>query len=58
MGGQIGLRRQSDGEADSEVVYQIGLRDPTRSDELLEELHKVSGVSHASVLLRDELSEV
>ena len=51
-------RRQTDEEEDSEVVYQVGLRDRTRADELLEELHKVSGVSHASVLLRDELSEV
>jgi uncharacterized membrane protein YhiD involved in acid resistance len=51
-------RRQSDDEEDTEVVYQIGLRDRTRSAEMLAALHGVPGVSHASVLLRDELSEV
>jgi uncharacterized membrane protein YhiD involved in acid resistance len=51
-------RRQSDDEEDTEIVYQIGLRDRTRSGELLAALHGVTGVSHASVLLRDELSEV
>ncbi len=51
-------RRQSDEEEDTEVVYQIGLRDKNRTAELLDALHHVGGVSHASVLLRDELSEV
>ncbi len=54
---QISKRQSVEGE-DAEVVYQIGLRDRTRDDELMEALHKVSGVASASVLLRDELSEV
>lgn len=51
-------KRQSGEDEDAEVVYQIGLRDRARSDELILALHKVGGVSHASILLRDELSEV
>jgi uncharacterized membrane protein YhiD involved in acid resistance len=54
---QISKRQSGDGE-DAEVVYQVGLRDRTRDDELMEALQKVGGVSSASVLLRDELSEV
>lgn len=54
---QISRRQSGEGE-DAEVVYQVGLRDRTRDDELMEALQKVTGVSSASVLLRDELSEV
>lgn len=51
-------RYQSGGDEDAEVVYQVGLRDRDRGDELLDALRAVSGVSHASVMLRDEMSEV
>lgn len=54
---QISKRQSGEGN-DAEVVYQVGLRDRSRDDELLEALQKVNGVSSASVLLRDELSEV
>ena len=47
------------GEEDvSEFVFQIGLRDLGRSKDLVEELRKTEGVTHVSLLLRSELSEV
>jgi hypothetical protein len=54
---QVSKRQSSEGE-DAEVVYEIGLRDRSRDDELLRALQGVKGVSQASVLLREELSEV
>lgn len=50
--------RQSGDEEGAEFVYQIGLRDRERSNEMLEELKRLDGVIHASLLLRSELSEV
>jgi uncharacterized membrane protein YhiD involved in acid resistance len=54
---QVSLR-QSGGEEDAEVVYQVGLRDRQRTDELLDALRGVDGVRHVSLVLRSELSEV
>jgi hypothetical protein len=50
--------KQSGDENISEYIYQVGLRDRKRGSELLEELRRVPGVAHASLLLRSELSEV
>jgi uncharacterized membrane protein YhiD involved in acid resistance len=50
--------RQSAEEEDAEMVYQVGLRDRERGDELLSEIKKVDGVRHVSLVLRSELSEV
>jgi uncharacterized membrane protein YhiD involved in acid resistance len=50
--------RQSGEDEGAEYVYQIGLRDRQRSDELLRELRGIDGVLHASLVLRSELSEV
>ena len=51
-------KRQSDEDESAEVVYQVGLRDRNRVGELVAELHKVDGVSHATALVRDEVLEV
>jgi len=50
--------RQSGDEQSSETVFQIGLRDRGRSDELIEQLRGLEGVVHVSLVLRDELAEV
>ena len=50
--------RQSADEAGSEIVYQIGLRDRDRSQELLDALRHTPGITHVSLVLRSELSEV
>jgi len=50
--------RESGEEEQAEFVYQVGLRDRTRSGELLSELRRIHGVEHASIVLRSELSEV
>lgn len=54
---QISMR-QSGEEEGAEVVYQIGLRDRQRGGELLEQLRGLEGVTHVSLVLRNELSEV
>ena len=50
--------RQSGDEQGAEFVYRIGLRDRGRSSELLDQLQHLDGVSHVSLVVRDELSEV
>jgi uncharacterized membrane protein YhiD involved in acid resistance len=50
--------RHSDGPSGEEVVYEIGLRDRSRGDDLLEELRRVAGVAHASLMIRTEYAEV
>ena len=50
--------RQTGEEEGAEYVYQIGLRDRERTNELLEELRRLEGVTHVSLVLRSELSEV
>ena len=51
-------KRQSDQDESAEVVYQVGLRDRNRVGDLVAELRKVDGVSHATALVRDEVLEV
>jgi len=50
--------RQSGEETGTEFVFQIGLRDRERGDELLDDLKRLEGVAHVSLVLRSELSEV
>jgi len=50
--------RQAGDEPGSELVYQVGLRDRGRGHELIAGLRQLEGVEHASLVLRDELSEV
>jgi uncharacterized membrane protein YqhA len=50
--------RQSGEEEGAELVYQVGLRDRERVGELLDELRELHGVRHASLVMRNELSEV
>jgi uncharacterized membrane protein YhiD involved in acid resistance len=54
---QVSTRNLGD-EDTSEFVFQIGLKDPRQSKDLLEELRTLHGVTHVSLLLRSELSEV
>ncbi len=51
-------RRQSGDERGAELVYQVGLRDRDRGHELLEQLRALEYVTHVSLVVRDELSEV
>ena len=53
----VSTRQQGDG-AESEFVYQIGLRDRDRSTDMLSALRALAGVHHVSLVLRNELSEV
>jgi hypothetical protein len=55
---QVSSRQALEEEEGSEVIYQVGLRDRERSRELLEELRRLEGIRHVSLLLRNELSEV
>ncbi len=50
--------RQSGEEESAEFVYQVGLRDRDRSPELLSALRELDHVTHVSLVLRSELSEV
>ena len=50
--------RQSGDEMGAEFVYQVGLRDRNRGNELLQELRHIEGVTHVSLVLRSELSEI
>jgi len=50
--------RQSGEEESAEFVYQVGLRDRERSPELLSALRDLDHVTHVSLVLRSELSEV
>jgi hypothetical protein len=54
---QISSRRTG-AEAETELIYRVGLRDRSRGDELVEALLRLPGVTHASLLMRDEISEV
>jgi hypothetical protein len=54
---QISSRQTAD-EDMAEYIYQVGLRDRRRGQELIDELRRVPGVAHASLLVRNELSEV
>lgn len=50
--------RQSGEEESAEFVYQVGLRDRDRSTEFLGALRELEHVTHASLVMRNELSEV
>jgi len=50
--------RQSGEDEGAELVYQVGLRDRERVGELLAGLRGMQGVQHASLVMRNELSEV
>jgi hypothetical protein len=50
--------RQAGDEEGAEYVYQVGLRDRRRGHELIEQLRGLEGVTHVSLVVRDELSEV
>lgn len=54
---QVSTRQSGDDEA-AEFVYQIGLRDRSRGGDLIRELRTLQGVTHVSLVLRSELSEV
>ena len=54
---RVSSRREA-GSSGEEVVYEIGLRDRSRSEELLEELRRIAGVEHASLMIRTEYAEV
>jgi uncharacterized membrane protein YhiD involved in acid resistance len=41
-----------------ELVFEIGLRDRSRGDELIEALRQVDGVAHVSLMIRTEYAEV
>jgi hypothetical protein len=45
-------------DSEAEIVYRVGLRDRSREGELLASIRGLPGVTHASLMLRDELSEV
>lgn len=50
--------RYSAGTDGEEVVYEVGLRDRSRGDDLLAELRQLEGVQHASLMIRTEYAEV
>jgi hypothetical protein len=50
--------REAGSDDQAEFVYQVGLRDRSRSGDLLSELRQVHGIEHASIVLRSELAEV
>ncbi|MCD6303799.1 MAG: DUF4956 domain-containing protein, partial [Planctomycetes bacterium] len=50
--------QRSSGEEGLDVSYQMLLRDPMRSRELIDELQNTKGVAHASLYHREDESEV
>ena len=52
------ISKQQGGDAGTEYVFQVGLRNRAGSSEMLEALRRVEGVEDASLVLRDELAEV
>ena len=54
---QVSTRQSGEVEG-AEFVYQIGLRDRERGQEMIRELRELDGVVHVSLVLRSELSEV
>ena len=53
----VSIREESD-EDPVEYVFQIRLRDRSRRNELMRNLHSFKGVTDLSISLRDELAEV
>jgi uncharacterized membrane protein YhiD involved in acid resistance len=54
---RMSVRQSGSGRA-SEYIFQIRLRDRTRSQELLDALRGTPGVADVSLVLRDELHEL
>jgi len=54
---QVSTRQSAEDEG-AEFVYQVGLRDRHRSDEMIQELKALKEVVHVSLVLRSELSEI
>ncbi|NLF30545.1 MAG: DUF4956 domain-containing protein [Planctomycetes bacterium] len=52
------LVSQRGGDGDMDLSYRLLLRDPARSQELLDELQTLTGVEHASLYLREDESEI
>ncbi len=50
--------RRTGPEEETELILRVGLRDRGRGDELVDQLRRLPDVTHASLLLRDEMSEV
>ena len=47
------------GEASGEeLVFEIGLRDRSRGNDLIEALRRIDGVAHVSLMIRTEYAEV
>ena len=56
---RVKLSSQRDaGEEGLDISYQLLLRDPTRSRELLTDLRQAEGVAHASLYHREDESEI
>jgi hypothetical protein len=53
---QVSMRQAGD-QRGAEYVYQVGLRDRGRINELIEQLRALDEVTHVSLVVRDELSE-
>jgi hypothetical protein len=47
-----------EGAAEVEYVFQVGMRDRKKAQELVAALRGVEGVKEASLVLRDEMAEV
>lgn len=54
---QLASQRRA-GEQETDLSYRLLLRDPTRSNELLAELRALEGVSHASLYVCEDESEL
>ena len=52
------LVSQRGGDGDMDLSYRLLLRDPARSQELLDELRTLGGVENASLYLREDESEI
>ncbi len=52
------LVSQRGGDGDMDLSYRLLLRNPARSQELLDELRAMGGVEHASLYLREDESEI
>ncbi|MBT3339869.1 MAG: DUF4956 domain-containing protein [Planctomycetes bacterium] len=52
---RVSVREAQDG---SEYVFQVRLRDPSRSGEFLDALYQLAGIGEVGLILRDEHSEI
>jgi len=54
----LGSQRSHQGQGGSDLSFRLLLRDPTRVEELLNELRQVTGVSLLTTVLADDKSEI